>query len=157
MSYSNYEKAIELAEKCDGYFVGEGKSISIITEAQRLLDIKFSKQLYNYLNKLGFLEFYGHEFFGIIKDDFSGIPEGCIVEYSIVDRKAYNLPKEWLPIYNFDDGYMGYLDHGNLNGEGEPRVIMAIFTGKEYEIVEIISEDFGDFLLQKVENQLSNQ
>lgn len=157
MSYKNYEKAIELARKCNGYFIGKGKSNSIICEAQDVLNIKFSKQFYNYLSKFGFLEFYGHEFYGIIKDDFSGVPEGSIVEYSLTDRKAYNLPKEWIPIYNFDDGYMAYLDHGHLSEDEEPRVIMALHTGKTYQVVETIAEDLGDFLLQQVENQLANQ
>jgi SMI1 / KNR4 family. len=157
MSYSNYEKALTLAKSCNGYFIGEGKSISIINEAQNLLDIKFSKQLRNYLGTVGFIEFDGHEFYGIVKDDFSSIPEGNIVEYALFDRKKYNLPKEWIPIYNFDDGYMAYLDYSYLNDEGEPRVIMTTNTGKNYKVLEVIAEDLGDFLLQMIEDQLANQ
>lgn len=95
--------------------------------------------------------------YGIYPDVFNGVYGDNAVIAPLQDRKKYNLPKEWLPIYDFDDGYMGYLDYGNLNSEGEPRVIMAIYTGKNYEVVEVIAEDFGDFLLQQVKYQLANQ
>jgi len=157
MSYNNYEKALELAKKCEGYLVGNGQPNDVIKKGQQLLGLDFSRQHYDYLNKLGFLDFFGHEFYGIPKGDFSGTPEGCMIECALVDRKAWNLPKEWVPVFNFDDGYMGYLDYGYLNEEGEPRVIMAIYTGQKYEIVEVIAEDFGDFLLQQVEEHLLTQ
>lgn len=157
MSYINYKKAINLAKKCNDYYAGKGKPDKVIAEAEKLLNIKFSKQLINYLSSFGFLEFYGHEFYGIIKDDFSGLPEGNIVECTLYDREFSMLPEKWLPIFNFNDGYMGYLDYENLSSEGEPRVIMAIFNGKRYAAIDMIAEDFGDFLLQKVENQLNQQ
>ena len=34
--------------------------------------------------------------------------------------------------------------------KGEPRVIMAIYTEKQYEMVEVIAKDLGEILLQKV-------
>ena len=58
-----------------------------------------------------------------------------------------------IPIYNFDDGNMAYLDYSYLNEQKEPRVIMAFYNGKEYEIVETLAEDFGDFVLQLVQEQ----
>ena len=64
------------------------------------------------------------------------------------------MPKEWIPIYNFDDGNMAYLDYSSLNAEKEPRVIVAFYNGKEYEIVETLAEDFGDFILRLVQEQV---
>ena len=69
------------------------------------------------------------------------------------DREEYNLPKEWIPIYNFGDGNMAYLDYSFLNIEKEPRVIMAFYNEEKYEIVETLAEDFGDFILQLVQAQ----
>ena len=157
MSYKNFEKAIELAKKCDGYSNGGGKSFDIVSKAENLLDIKFSKQNFRYFNKLGFIEFYGNEIYGIVKDDFSGTYAGCAIEATLTDREEYNLPKEWLTIYFFDDGYMGYLDYGHLNEDGEPPVIMAIYDGEKYVVTEKIAEDLGNFLLQLVEEQLARQ
>ncbi|NLB62132.1 MAG: SMI1/KNR4 family protein [Clostridiales bacterium] len=157
MSYQNFEKATELAKQCDGCFAGNGKPNTIISKASELLNIKFSRQNYKYFNEFGYLGFFGVEIFGIVKDTFSGSPETNCVETALVDRQDFNLPKDWLPIYFFDDGYMGYLDYSQLNKDGEPPVIMAIYNGEKYIVVEKVADDLGDFLLQLVEDQLSYQ
>ena len=77
--------------------------------------------------------------------------------YALNDRKEYQLPNDWIPIFNYDDGSMAYLDYSNRKADGEPKVIMCIYTGEKYEIVEEVAEDFGDFLLQLVEEQLKDQ
>lgn len=148
--------AIELAKKCKYYTVMDGKSEVDIAKSESLLGIKFSKQSLEFYKKLGYLSFFGNEIFGIDPND-TDILEGNSVAYALNDRERYQLPKEWIPIYNFDDGYMAYLDYDHLNEDKEPRVIMAIYTGKQYEVVEVVAEDFGDFLLQQVEQQLANQ
>lgn len=157
MSYQNYEKAVRLAKQCDGYSVGIEKSDDVLLRASELLGIKFSKQCYDFFKKLGYLEFFGVEIYGIVKDDFSGEYVGCAIEATLSDRKEYNLPQEWLTIYFFDDGYMGYLDYSQLNESGEPPVIMAIYNGDEYVVTEKAAEDLGDFILHLVEEQLRKQ
>ena len=64
------------------------------------------------------------------------------------------MPEEWIPIYNFQDGNMAYLDYSSLNAEKEPKVIRAYYNGEKYEIVETLAEDFGDFVLQLVQEQI---
>lgn len=151
MSYQNFTKGMNLAKKCDGYLDGGGKSNDVIFKAEKLLDIKFSKQTFKYFNEFGFIEFFGHEIYGIIKDDFSGTPTGCSIETTIADREEYQLPKEWLTIYCFDDGYMGYLDYSQLNEDGEPPVIMAIYDGEKFVVTQKVAEDLGDFIIQLIE------
>jgi hypothetical protein len=46
---------------------------------------------------------------------------------------------------------MAYLDYSSLNSEKEPRVIMAFYNGAEFEFVETLAEDLGDFILQLVQ------
>lgn len=157
MSYDNFKKALKMAKECEEYDVGKGTSDDIIKIAQEKLGIVFSKQLYNYLKKYSYLEFYGSEFYGILTSDFSGIPEGSIVESAIYNRNNYKLPLKWIPIYNFGDGYKAYLDYENKNTYDEPRVILAIYNEDEFVVTEKLAEDLGDFLLQVVEEQLSNQ
>ena len=157
MSYQNFEKAIELAQRCDGYLNGGGKPIEIVAKAEELMGFNFSRQNHQYFNQYGFIEFFGNEIFGIIKDDFSGVHAGCAIEATLQDRKKLNLPPKWLTLYFFDDGYYGYLDYSQLNEEGEPPVIMGIYNGKEYVMVEKVAEDLGDFLLKLVEEQLASQ
>ena len=157
MSYKNFEKAMELSKQCDGYLDGGVKSNSVVAKAEELLNIKFSRQNTQYFRQYGFVEFFGNELYGIVKDDFSGAYVGCAIEATLQDRKKLNLPSKWLTLYFFDDGYYGYLDYSQLNDEGEPPVIMAIYNGKEYIVTEKVAEDLGDFILQLVEAQLARQ
>lgn len=72
----------------------------------------------------------------------------------ISQMQKFNLSDKWIPIYNFEDGNMAYLDYSSLNSENEPRVIMAFYNGVEYEVVETVAEDLGSFILQLVQEQL---
>ena len=157
MSYMNFEKALTLAKRCAGYLDGGGKSDRVIAEAEKLLDIKLSKQNAQYFKQCGFIEFFGNEIYGIVKDDFSGTHVGCAIEATLHDRKELNLPMQWLTLFFFDDGYYGYLDYSQLNEDEEPPVIMAIYDGEKYVAVEKIAEDLGDFLIGLVEEQLAKQ
>ncbi len=51
---------------------------------------------------------------------------------------------------------MTFLDYGTLNAEKEPRLIMCIYDGNSYQIIETVAEDFGAFLLELVEGSLSD-
>lgn len=154
MSYYNFRKAMELAQECRFYTTAGGKTRSEIEQAEKMLNLVFSRQCKEFYLRYGYLSFYGNEIFGINPNDDSGLIEGNSVAYALNDRKKYNLPKEWLPIYNFNDGSMAYLDYTSLNAEREPKVIMAYYNGEKYEIIETLAEDFGDFVLQLVQEQI---
>lgn len=154
MSYQNFIKAMELAPKCKFYTTIGGKSKEEIEKSEQMLDVKFSNQCREFYEKYGYLSFYGSEIFGIDPDDDSEILEGNSVAYAINDREEYSLPSKWIPIYSFDDGNMAYLDYSSTNSEGEPGVIEAFYNGMNYEIVETLAEDLGDFVLQLVQEQL---
>lgn len=154
MSFAVFEKALEMAKGCKSYTEKGGTSDDTISKAEELFGYKFSRQTYEFLKKVGYMSFSGYEFFGICKDDFSGIHHGNMIESTLADRKEYNLPSEWLTVFFFDDGYYGYLDYSQLNEEGEPPVIMSIYTGKKYEVVKKVSSDFGDFIMERVEREL---
>lgn len=156
MSYFDFEKAMNLAPKCKFYTIAGGKTDDEIKKSEKLLSLNFSKQCKEFYKKYGYLSFFGNEIFGIDPDDDSGILEGNSVAYALNDREEYNLPVCWLPIYNYEDGNMAYLDYSSLNEEEEPSVIMAFYNGVKYEKVEIVAEDFGSFVLQLVEEQLNN-
>ena len=157
MSYQSFEKALELAKYCSGYFTHGAKIDKEIEYSEKQLEIKFSQQNRDYYRSIGYLSFEGCEIYGIYPDGDSKVLVGDSYASALHDRKCYNLPHNWLPIYDFDDGYMGYLDYSQLNEEGEPPVIMAIYNGEKYVVVEKVAEDFGDFLLQIVEEQLARQ
>ncbi len=154
MSYQSFTKAMELAPKCKFYTTVGGKTKEEIGKSEKLLGVRFSNQCREFYAKYGYLSFCGNEIYGIDPDDDSGILEGNSVAYAIYDRREYNLPKKWVPIYSFEDGNMAYLDYSSLNAEKEPRVIMAFYNGEKYVIAETLAEDFGDFIFNLVESQI---
>ena len=154
MSYQNFLKAMELAPKCKYFTTAGGKTKEEIMKSEKMLNVKFSRQCIEFYQKYGYLSFYGNEIFGIDPDDDSGILEGNSVTYAINDRIEYNLPNDWIPIYNFDDGNMAYLDYSSLNRENEPKVIMGFYNGIKYEVVDTLADDLGDFLLKLIQKQL---
>lgn len=149
MSYSNFQNAMLKAAEFDDYSVGAPVEKEVLQKAEEKLNVHFSKILNEYLGKYGYVEFGGNEIFGIVKEDFDDLSvlEGCMVEYAVSERLNCQLPESWLPIYNFDDGYMGFLDFSRKNAEGEPPIIMAVYTGEKYIMVKKIADDLGDFLL----------
>lgn len=157
MAYRNYLKAMKLARECDNYCTGSGVSNDVISAAEKKVGILFSRQLKEYLTTYGYMEFFGVELYGIVKTDFSSVSvEGCLVEWTILERKNGLNPK-WLPICFEDDGNMAFLDFNDLDENGEPSVILAEETERGYEKVEKIANDFGNYVLELVEWQLNEQ
>lgn len=128
MSYSNYEKAMELAPQCKFYTTAGGKNEEEIKKAEELLGVKFSAQLTDFYKKYGYLSFFGTEIFGIEPFDTSGELEGNSVAYALNDRFEYGLPNEWIPIFNCGDGSMVYLDYSTLNGDNERESYLVLIT-----------------------------
>lgn len=156
MSYSDLQKALSLAPECKFYTTAGGKSESDIAKSEQMLNIKFSKQCLEFYRKCGYLSFFGNEIFGINPDNLE-ILSGNSVAFALNARETYGLPSNWLPIYDFDDGNMAYLDYSSLNKDNEPPVISAFFDGEKYVVSEQIAEDLGCFILQLVEEQLPKQ
>ena len=154
MSYTNFEKAMKLAPQCQYYQIAGTQDSDLLEKVENAYGFKISRQQHEFFEEYGYMSFLGTEIFGIYKDAFEGIYAGNAVIATLQDRIDYSLPEEWIPVYDYDDGYMAYLDYSCLNSENEPRVIMAIYTGNGYEVTEVIAEDLGDFLLELVEQQL---
>ena len=153
MSRESYERSMELAKKCRFYTVAGGRTAEEIQRAESLLGIKFSAQYRDFNEKYGYLSFYGNEIFGA-DPEHPGEMEGNCVGYALNDRREYGLPEHFIPIYNYDDGYMAYLDYSCRNEEGEPRIVMLAYNGTEYVMTEVLADDFGDFVLSLVLQEL---
>lgn len=154
MSYQDFERAMKLAPDCRYFTTVGGKSEQAIRKSEQLLNVTFSPQLREFYEKFGYLSFYGNEIFGIDPDDDSGELEGNSVAYALNDRAELGLPELWIPIYNYNDGSLVFLDYANLNAEKEPRVIECFYNGKTYQMIAEVAEDFGAFLLPLVEECL---
>lgn len=154
MSYKDLEQALLLAPKCKFFRTVGGKNSDEIKKSEELLGINFSRQCKEFYTKFGYLAFYGTEIFGIFPYSNSGNLEGNSVAYALNDRKEFGLPDKWIPIYNFNDGSMAYLDYQNLNSDNEPQVIIGEYNGEEFVLLDVIAEDFGEFLLSLIKEEL---
>ena len=157
MSYNSFKKAIQLAKEIEYYNNAGKQSKELLNKVEETYGFKLSPQHYEYLHEYGYVMFFGTEFYGIYKDAFDGIYAGNAVIATLRDRQEFNLPKEWIPIYDYGDGETAYLNYSLLNEAGEPAIIIGIYNGEEYVMIEQIAEDLGEFLLQIVEEQINNQ
>ena len=79
----------------------------------------------------------------------------------LVPDTSYYYPRFYLGLPESEkmelwNGIMAYLDYSSLNDVGEPCVIVARFNDVGYQIEETIAEDFGEFILQLVKEQLAD-
>ena len=51
---------------------------------------------------------------------------------------------------------MAYFDYSSLNNEGEPRIVILEYDGLKYGISETVADDFGDFILELVQEELES-
>ncbi len=158
MGMENYKKAIKVIEqnKSECYFAGQRSENDIIL-AEKALGLKFSGIYKEFLKTYGAGSIGSEEIYGISSLDFenSTVPNG--IWYTLSERKEINLPANLLVIYSTGDGELYCLDYNKINEEKEPAVV-SFFPGFDLDIqkYDIIAEDFGDFLLERVTEAIKN-
>jgi len=156
MSVETYQKAKQIisAQTDIADFVG-GRSNDLISMAENELDLKFTGLYLDYLQTFGAGNFGAEEIYGIINDDFenSSVPDA--IWYTLTERKETNLPNNLLVIYDTGSEELFCLDFNNLDDKNEPRVVSFVpGIQSESQTYEIIANDFGDFLLDLVKEEL---
>ncbi|RPF54140.1 SMI1/KNR4 family protein [Aquisalibacillus elongatus] len=156
MSAENYQKAKEIILKEDEIadFMG-GCTDEIIRLAEKKLKLKFTGFYLDYLKTFGAGNFGAQEIYGIIDADFenSSVPDA--IWYTLTERKETNLPENLLVIYDTGTGEIFCLDYSRLDENGEPKVVTFIpGVDLENQTYEIIDNDFGDFLLDLVKQEV---
>lgn len=155
MSYANYKKAVEIMnknkDKC--HFIGE-RSDELIRKAEEVLGLKFSKIYKEFLITYGAGNYGAEEILGVIDEDFeeSSVPDG--IWYTLTEREEIDLPLNLVVIYEEGSGELFCLDFNCLNEEKEP-VVISYVPGEDNvnQKYEKIADDFGDFLLQLVNEE----
>jgi len=156
MSWSNYEKAINLMkqnkDECD--FVGERSEI-LVEKAETTLGIRFSKTYRHFVKNYGAGNFGSQEVYGVTHGDFDNASVPNAIWYTLTERKETDLPDNYLVIYDTGMGDVFCLDFNKLNEENEPAVV-AIYLGVAWseQSFEIIADDFGDFLLEIFQDEI---
>lgn len=156
MSYQDYEEAAKLIDANAElrHFVGE-RPKSLISKAEQALDLQFPASYRDYLLRYGAGSFGAEEIYGVIGDDFehSSVPDA--IWYTLGERSKYRLPVHLVVIYDTGGEETFCLDFSKMNEHNEPAVV-AYATGvdPEYQEYEVIAEDFGEFLLNRVKREV---
>ena len=156
MSIQNFNKAIKLINenknKCD--IIGK-RSDQLVGKCEKMLELMFSPQYRNFVLNYGAISIGAEEIYGVVDDNFinSMIPNG--VWHTLSDRIEFNFPQHLFVIANTGFDEILCLDFSRLNKEGEPPVVVfAINIDNEDQNYEVVSEDFGEYLLQVIETEL---
>ncbi|GIN09164.1 hypothetical protein J1TS1_33090 [Shouchella clausii] len=156
MSVETYQKAKEiiLDEEEIADFVG-GRTEELINLAEEKLGLKFTGLYLDYLKTFGAGNFGAQEIYGIIDADFenSSVPDA--IWYTLTERKEIRLPDNLLVIYDTGSDELFCLDFNQRADNGEPKVVSLVpGVDLESQTYEIIANDFGDFLLDLVKQEV---
>lgn len=152
MSVETYQKAKQIIQANEDMadFIGE-RTNELIKLAEEKLGVKFTGLYLDYLQTFGAGNFGAQEIYGIITDDFenSSVPDA--IWYTLTERNEINLPNNLLVIYDTGSNELFCLDFNQLDEKGEPKVVSFVpGIDLESQRYEIIANDFGDFLLDLV-------
>lgn len=152
MSVETYQKAKQIIHDNEDLadFIG-GRSNELIKLAEEKLGVKFTGLYLDYLQTFGVGNFGAQEIYGIINDKFenSSVPDA--IWYTLTERKEINLPNNLLVIYDTGSDELFCLDFNQLDEKGEPKVVSFVpGIDLESQSYEVIANDFGDFLLDLV-------
>lgn len=156
MSLENYNRALEIITENKEIFFSVGeRSDELVLKAEDALGIKFSNQYKDFVLKFGAGSFGAEEFYGVIDEDFEDSSTPDAVWMTLSERQESNLPENLLVVYHTGGEEMFCLDYSNLNSDGEPKVVsFVIGVDIEYQTYEVIANDFGDFLLDMINQEL---
>jgi len=156
MGLENYNEAVGIITKnpSKGYFAGP-RSEALIRLAEQTLGFQFFGTYRHFLANYGAGNFGAQEIYGVISDDFenSSVPDA--IWYTITERKEIGLPLNLLVIYDTGNGEIFCLDFKQVNKENEPTVVSFVpGVDLEKQTYEKIADDFGDFLLDLVNQEI---
>ncbi|GGI12963.1 SMI1/KNR4 family protein [Gottfriedia solisilvae] len=159
MSWSNYEIALALLEEndveCD--YIGECSEL-LIEKAELALGLNFPKIYRHFIGKYGAGVFGTWEILGITNENFleSYTPDNPdAIRFTLSKRKENKLPNNFITIIDYLYDIIYCLDLNNLNEEGEPAVV-SFNIDEDWGEIEIVAEDFGDFLLYIMQNAIES-
>ncbi len=107
MSYTNFEKAIELIEVHKTLINGSisNPKEELIELAEKTLNVKFPFSYREFLKKFGYLAFGGSEIYGLIDSNFIDSSSPDVVWMVLTDRKKFGLPPQYIILWDLGDGF----------------------------------------------------
>ncbi len=155
MSLDDYRIALaEVEQQGDAAdFVGE-RPEGLIAEAEAALDVRFPPSYRAFVRDLGAGDIGGHEFFGVIDDEFehSAVPNG--IWLTLQERTDSDLPRSLVLVYATGDGSYYALDVGagqDPGAEESPVVVWTPGLSTSDQDPEVVASSFGEFFRRTVE------
>lgn len=152
MSMKDYEKASSLIKQYldNAYFIGS-RSEALVGAAEQALNLKFPVTYRRFVLEYGAGGLGGEEIYGVINENFEHSGGADAVWNTLELRRRVEFSNDYIAIYSVGDGEVFCLDLGT-SMNNEPPVI-AFEPGLElrYQTREVITQDFGAFLLQRIE------
>ena len=155
MSMQSYEKAVHMMtrypEKMN--FVGP-RPEWLVEAAEAALRLKFPPTYRRYLLEYGAGSFGGEEVYGVVDENFQQHSHN-VVQNTLEQRTKKWIPENYIMIYNTGYGEILCLNLG-VQKDGEAPVV-AFWPGfpMEAQAKEVVAKDFGELLLQLVQQELT--
>ena len=155
MSMSDLEQAFRLVENIPRAKFHGQKSDELIGRAEQALGLTFPPFYRQFLSRFGCGHVAGHQFYGIIDDDFENSSAPDAVWLTLDDRRSSQLPKSLIVIGSTGDGGYYAIDRSQVNLDGESPVV-EWWSGSPNasDNRRAIANDFGSFMLQQVQEAL---
>lgn len=156
MSLESYKEAAKLIEQYPKVkdFVGHREE-SLIKAAEKKLGLKFPTTYRLFLAEYGAGNFGSSEIYGVIADNFeeSSVPDA--VWRTLVERREGDLPPNLIAIYDDGMGNLFCIDYNVQSKDESPIVAFYLGFPPAQQPREIIATDFGEFLLNLVQREIS--
>ncbi len=156
MSIQKYNEAKKILSKnSDMIFSIGGADEQTISKAEDILSLKFPEDYRAFLKDYGILSIGAEEIYGIVKDDFfnSSVPDA--IWYTLIERKEVSMPPYLVVIYDTTIGELFCLNYDKINDNNEPKVTSYMAgIDEESQTYEVIANSFGEFLLERVSNEI---
>ncbi len=146
MSMNDLVQALEIITKAEGADFEGPKPEELVRRAEEALGVCFPPTYRRFLLRLGCGDIAGREFYGVLGEDFenSSVPDG--IWLTLTERRTSNLPESLVLVGATGDGGYYAIDLSQKSERNESPIIEWWPMGKS----SIVSEDFGQFLHQRV-------
>ena len=155
MSIIDYQSAVELMQQHTDLmdFVGPRPNETLLA-AEKALGLKFPLVYRHFLLEYGAGGFGGEEIYGIINPEFenSGVPDA--IWYTLESRGRIKLPHDYIVIYSVGNGEIFCSDLTASYDDKAPVVAFEPGLPIKLQNHEVIAQDFGEFLLQRVREEI---
>lgn len=158
MSVDDYRAALaQVEQEGDAAdFVGE-RAEELVARAEETLDLRFPPSYRAFVRDLGAGDIGGHEFFGVIDDQFesSAVPNG--IWLTLQERKDSDLPRSLVLVSATGDGSYYALDVNSERASAQEESPVVAWTpglSTPDQEPEVVASSFGEFFRRAVETSV---